>query len=91
MDHNPQNDISRKWKAVVNGKKFLNSKGHNIIHSGEVRLSSEITVYDFLRLLADHLEENNEGMEFPEGLSVWLETPQPTHSAVEEDGQSEVS
>lgn len=62
-----------RWVAVINGKKCLNGKRYSAKIFGDIEHSEpESTIYEVLRGLADHLEDQNAEMEYPDSFQVTL-------------------
>ena len=65
--------IGMAWKAVINGRRSLNSHRYSVTLTGEVVDHDEDqTIYDLMCELADQIEQHNPEMEFPESFQVTL-------------------
>jgi len=68
--------VGRKWLAVINGKKSVNGERHSVTHSGNIaEADNDKNLYDVLRELACHLEEENTEMEYPDSMQVTIFPP----------------
>lgn len=68
--------VGRKWRAVMNGKRALNGPRHSIQIFGDVEDSAgDETLFDVLRQLVDHIEENTTEMKYPDSIQVTITPP----------------
>ena len=62
-----------QWQVKINGRKHVNGALYCVTYSGDILLADEHhNIYDFMRQLADHLEEKNVEMTFPTSFQIIL-------------------
>jgi hypothetical protein len=73
--------VGREWVTVINGKRALNGPRHSITVQGTVEAGDgDETIYDVLRQLVDHIEENTTEMEYPDSIRVTILPPNSVYS-----------
>jgi hypothetical protein len=66
-----------KWVAEIQGKRCINGKRYCAkIHGDLEHATAETTIYQVLRELVSHLEEQNAEMNYPDSLRVTIVLPE---------------
>jgi hypothetical protein len=74
LNHEGTKDAkTHHWEAVVNGRRTLNGERHSVTIHGHLDFQGgDFSIYEVMRQLADHLEESNSQMEYPDSFRITL-------------------